>query len=108
MKEQDTTYPITTTKLKEGTPTRVMFRKLTILNPGESTDQSKRVPAMAKIGGGAPITRPKGNLMEFARTIQTTSILNGMEKITRRENPTKKAGPSVQGMVKNQLEIGEV
>ena len=34
--------------------------------------------------------------------------MNGMNKIRLRENPTKRAGPRLQGMVKTQLEIVEV
>ena len=44
-----------TPPLKEGKPKRVMLRELTILNPGVSRNQSKILPDMAKIGGGAPI-----------------------------------------------------
>ena len=41
-----------------------MLRDLTILNPGESINQNKISPEMAKTGGGSPSTRWKGNIME--------------------------------------------
>ena len=36
------------------------------------------------------------------------NMINGMNKIRERDNPTKRAGPREQGMVKTQLEIVEV
>ena len=58
------TIPSTTPTLNEGTPTRVMLRESTILNPGESINERIRLPDMSKIGIGSPRTKRKGNLME--------------------------------------------
>ena len=82
-----------------------MLRYSTIFNPGVSINQGKRLPEMAKIGGGAPRTRLKGNLMECTRTIYPTSIINGPNKTRVIENPKKRAGPSVQGIVKTKLGV---
>ena len=41
------------------------MRELTIINPEASRDQSKVLPEIAKIGGGAPSTRWKENFKEF-------------------------------------------
>ena len=50
--------------LKEGTPKIVMLRELTIVNTRESINKSKILTDMANIGGGAPSTKWKGNLMK--------------------------------------------
>ena len=63
---------------------------------------------MARIGIDAQITRAKGNIIECTLTIYATRMMNGMKKIKGIDNPTKRAGPSVQGMVKTQPEIVEV
>ena len=62
---------------------------------------------MANIGGGAPITIRKGNLMEYTRTIQPINMMNSTKKNTGRENPTKRSGTSIQGTVKTQMEVLE-
>ena len=43
-KEEEVIEHIPPPTLKEGTPTRVMLRDLTILNPGESRNQRIRLP----------------------------------------------------------------
>ena len=85
-----------------------MLRDLTILNPRESINQRIILPDMAKIGIGAPSIICKVNLMECTLTIPPAIMVNGLNKIRGRENPTKRAGTRGQGMVKIQLEIVEV
>ena len=63
---------------------------------------------MSNIGGGSPSTRWKVNLMECTQTIQSTSMMNGLNKIRERYKPTKMESTSVQGMVKTKLEKVEV
>ena len=63
---------------------------------------------MENIGIGSPSTIWKGSLTECTWTIHPTIVINGLKENRRREKPKKIAGPSVQGMVKNQLEIVEV
>ena len=58
------TEPKPSPTLKEGTPTRVLLRKLTILNTGESKNLRIILPEMARIGIGVPIKIWKGNLIE--------------------------------------------
>ena len=41
LKEEEITKPIPATTLKEGNPTIVMLRNLTILNPGKSINKRK-------------------------------------------------------------------
>ena len=89
-------------------PESTMNGDSTIFNPGESINQRKILPEMAKIGGGAPGTRWKGNLMGRTRTINPERMMNGLKKIIGRENPPKISGPSVEGIVRNQLEIMEL
>ena len=55
---------MTSPTLKEGNSTRVMFRYLTTWNTGVSINQRKILPDMANTGGGDPIKRWKGSLME--------------------------------------------
>ena len=63
-KEEEITELIPVPTLKEGNPARLILRDLTVLNPGVSRYQRKRLPDMAKIGDGDPSTIQKGNLME--------------------------------------------
>ena len=63
---------------------------------------------MANIGIGDPSIIWKVNLMEFIQTILPTIMMNVMNKIRGRYNPTKRAGTRGQGMVRIQLEIVEV
>ena len=58
---------------------------------------------MENIGIGSPSTIWKGSLTECTLTIHPTIVINGLKENRRREKPKKMAGPSVQGMVKNQL-----
>ena len=107
-KEKEVTEPIPATTLKGGTPIRVMLRDLTIFNPVESINLKKILPYIANIGGGAPSTRWKGKFMECTWTSQPERMMNGLKKIVGRKNNSKMSGPSVQGVVKMQLEIMEV
>ena len=66
-----------------------MLRDLTILNPGESINQTKILPDMAKIGGGAPSTIRKINLMECTLTIHPKIMMNGLKK-TKEERSQKR------------------
>ena len=85
--EKEVTESRPAPKIKEGAPTRVMLRELTILNPGESRNQKKILPDMDKIGGDAPMTRWKVNLMEYKRTIHPKIMMNGLNKNRGREKP---------------------
>ena len=58
---------------------------------------------MANIVIGAPITIWKGILMERTWIIHPTNMMNGINKIRGRENPTKREGFIEQGMEINQL-----
>ena len=55
---------------------------------------------MVNIGGDDPLTRWKGNLMGCILTIQTINMTNGLNKNRRRNEPTKREGPRVQGIFK--------
>ena len=76
-----------------------MFRYLTILNPGESRNQRKKLPEMANIGVGAPSTRWKGNLMEFTWNIHKKAWWMRW-KIRGREKPKKWQAPLYKGLWK--------
>ena len=54
-KKEEVTKPRPAPTLNKGTPTRVMLRVSTILNPVVSRNQSIILPEMSKIGIGDPI-----------------------------------------------------
>ena len=85
-----------------------MLRDLTIYNPENSTNQRKRLPDISKLGIGTLNTIWKGNFMECTWTIQPKRMTNGVKKIRRINNPTKREGNSIQGIVKIQPETVEV
>ena len=86
----------------ERTPTIVMLREITILDPGEPRNQRKILLDMAKIGDGAPSTIWKENLMVCTGIIHPASMMNGIRKTIVRDKPTRRAGPVVQGIMKIQ------
>ena len=85
-----------------------MLRYLTILKHGKSGNQRMILPEMPKNGIGVPSTIWKVNLIKCTWTIHPTSMMSGTKKNIGREKLAKKAGPTVQGMVKTQLKIAEV
>ena len=77
-----------------------MSRDLKILNPGVSINQGKILSDVSNIGGGAPIAIWKGNLMECTWTIQTTIMMNSMNKNRGRYKPIKGQVPLYKGLWK--------
>ena len=84
-----------------------MLRESTILDPFVSINQRKRSPYMANIGGGAPRTTRKVNLMSYTGIIHPINKINGLKKYRGRKKPTKRAGTSLQEIVKTQMEVVE-
>ena len=58
---------------------------------------------MAGIGGGPPSTIWMRILMPCTWTIQTINMTNGQKIKIGRYNTTKTSGPSLQGIVENQI-----
>ena len=108
VKEEEVIEPRPSPKTKVRNPNKSYVEGLKSIESWRFNKSKKKLPERIKIGGGAPITGQKRNLMKCTRTIQPTTMKNGQKKSRGRENEKKRAGTSVQGIVKTQLEILEV
>ena len=108
VKEKEVIEHISSPKTKVRDPDKSYVEGLKSIESCRFNKSKKKLPDIIKIGGVAPITGRKRNLMKCTQTIQPTTTKNGQKKSIGRENEKKRAGTSVQGIVKTQLEILEL
>ena len=72
------TYTRKNTEKRE--PRKSYVERMNLLESWRFNISKDILPEMAKIGGGTPIARRKGDLMKCTQTIHPTIMMNGMKK----------------------------